>query len=162
MTRTMIRMTIHLTAKCKEWDERMAGIMAKIETDEYGNIVKVEDEQCAMMALVEDNEPDNGQTQDWLIDSGATVHVTSDDTGMADTKPSQQQVVVIGDDTSLKREKKGTIKLANEKGQTLILKNVLHVPSFGKLNVISVMSLMKKNATGTLKTTSTRCEFEQS
>jgi hypothetical protein len=62
----------------------------------------------AMMALVEDSLPNEGQEENWLIDSGATIHVTNDDTGMTDTEPSRQ-VVAIGDGRELIPKKKGRL-----------------------------------------------------
>ncbi|XP_019086343.1 PREDICTED: uncharacterized protein LOC109126896 [Camelina sativa] len=76
----------------------------------------------------------------WIIDTGATSHVYSDLAFFSET------VTVLGVTVSLPNEAKvdikhcGTVKLTN----TLILHNVLHVPSF-TFNLISISCLLQHN-----------------
>jgi hypothetical protein len=114
----------------------------------------------AVMFLDNGTKPKKGQRENWLVDSGATVHVTNDDTGMTDIEPSRQ-TVVIGDGKKLAPEKKGTIQLRNKKGQLLKLRKVLHVPEFGDQSVISVTALINEHASGSLETTAAGCVFAQ-
>lgn len=115
-----------------------------------------DEDDPAFIAVVE-NEASNVEAEHWLIDSGATVHVTNDDNCMTDIKPCIRRVV-IGDGTWLKPTKQGTIKLTNRENQVLILHNVLHVPSFTK-NIISVAMLMTKG--NTLRATLTAMVLER-
>lgn len=76
----------------------------------------------------------------WIIDSGATSHVCSDLALFSET------ITVSGVTVSLPNEARvdithcGTVHLSS----SLILHNVLHVPSF-KFNLISVSSLLKSS-----------------
>jgi hypothetical protein len=95
----------------------------------------------AFMAITTDNDIETSdEDENWLVDSGATVHVTNSDTGMTNIETTDTQVI-IGDGSVLTPTRKGTLRLTNDKGQVVTLHEVLHVPTFKK-NILSVGSLM--------------------
>ena len=76
----------------------------------------------------------------WIIDSGATTHVCSDLAMFNETNTVFGVTVSLPNDTRVQITHTGTIPLSH----SLILQDVLHVPSF-KFNLISVSSLLKTN-----------------
>ena len=78
----------------------------------------------------------------WLIDSGATVHVTAD----ADRLYQAQETtstVTVGNGSQLQAKQKGKLDLKQTDSNTKIrLHEVLHVPGFAK-NVVSLSRLIK-------------------
>jgi len=77
----------------------------------------------------------------WIVDTGASDHMTSNSASFNSTKPLSQPVHVMLPD--------GTVKLVTHRGyiplsQNITLQNVLHVPEF-KYNLLSVSKLLSDN-----------------
>jgi Reverse transcriptase (RNA-dependent DNA polymerase)/gag-polypeptide of LTR copia-type/Integrase core domain len=87
----------------------------------------------------------------WIIDSGATIHVTKDRNCLSNFVPSHDHNIIISDGRVIPISGHGTMKLmlrnTNEKSfQTLFLNNVAYVPGFA-VNLISVRALTQLNFT---------------
>ncbi|KAL6312302.1 hypothetical protein AAG906_014654 [Vitis piasezkii] len=83
-------------------------------------------------------------THQWCVDSGATNHVCNSLQGFQETRQlSKGEVnIFLGDGTEVAVLAVGNIALNFKNNRTLILKNVLYVPSIRR-NLISVSSLSK-------------------
>ena len=83
-------------------------------------------------------------THQWCVDSGATNHVCNSLQGFQETRQlSKGEVnIFLGDGTEVAVLAVGNIVLNFKNNRTLILKNVLYVPSIRR-NLISVSSLSK-------------------
>jgi hypothetical protein len=78
----------------------------------------------------------------WIGDSGATSHITCSKTGLFDTKPSSQKIIV-GEARSIKVKRTGQLRVAFEgkeggKLTDVVLENVEFVPEM-KINLFSFM-----------------------
>ena len=69
--------------------------------------------------------------EEWLADNRASIHVTTDDRGMFDVQDNND-AVVIGDGTSVKINKVGSLNLMDCRGNKILLKNVAYVSQFHK------------------------------
>ena len=76
----------------------------------------------------------------WLLDSGATVHITNTKTLMQDLTPAEHDVT-IGDGSIVKANWKGTVYLRINSGHILKLTNVLFIPGFNR-NILSLPRLL--------------------
>lgn len=76
----------------------------------------------------------------WIIDSGASTHVCSDLSMFRETFSKSDIVVSMPNGIKVPIQFTGTVHLSD----SLILKNVLHVPSF-HFNLISVSTLLRDN-----------------
>ena len=82
---------------------------------------------------------------DWVVDSGASHHVTTDLANLSLHQPyTDSDNVVIGDGTCLPIKNTGSMRLSTNHNPVL-LTNVLHVPSMS-LNLVSVSALCATNA----------------
>ncbi|KAJ0971969.1 hypothetical protein J5N97_019928 [Dioscorea zingiberensis] len=89
--------------------------------------------------------PAPGAPSDWVVDSGASHHVTTDLSNLSLHQPyTETETVVIGDGTCLPITHTGSMCLSTLH-DSLSLTNVLHVPSMS-LNLISVLALCATNA----------------
>ena len=110
---------------------------------------------CEVVTNAEDNQENNWtlvqgrekKTESWLIDSGATIHVTNDKAGLTEVEPTKNKVKV-GNGNELQAEAKGTLvlKSTSEGEQRIKLTEVHYVPEFTK-NVISADRLMEQDVT---------------
>lgn len=87
----------------------------------------------------------------WIIDSGATTHVCSDLSLFSNTSPVTGVTVSLPNGISEHISHIRTVHLS----PSLVLHNVLHVPSF-RFNLISVCSLLRDN------NLSAHCELQES
>jgi hypothetical protein len=93
--------------------------------------------------VVEPNLPIPSTT--WFLDSGASTNVTSDINNLSSSYfYTGPEAVHIGNDTGLQIAHKGNVILLAD-GLSLILNNVLHVPSITK-NLLGVSQLLKDNS----------------
>ena len=82
----------------------------------------------------------------WLIDSGASVHVTNNKELLFNVRTATESVTV-GNGQEAKATLKGNVILKNELGSgTIKLKDVLYIKDFYK-NIMSVPRLMKNGST---------------
>jgi hypothetical protein len=79
----------------------------------------------------------------WLLDSGATVHVTNDLNMFMQARPSKEYVRV-GNGEEVKAELEGNVEIELDNGQGLVLEYVIYVPNF----VCNIVSLMKVTNAG--------------
>lgn len=78
----------------------------------------------------------------WYIDSGATAHMTSQHDLITDMQSSESAFVTVANNTSLKVQGKGVVKLALTHANVKV-DNVLYVPELCA-NLLSVSAMMKK------------------
>ena len=81
---------------------------------------------------------------EWVIDSGATAHITNSKAGMTNIEPLKSEVTQ-GDKSKVYGSEKGTLILDVGNNQKLKLDNVLVIPNFGR-NLISMRKLKKVNS----------------
>ena len=78
----------------------------------------------AYMASNSNNNDSFFYSEEWLLDSGATVHITNDKDGMTYLRTSDHHVT-IGDGSKVVGKLHGCLVLSTEDGHHLQLKNVL-------------------------------------
>jgi hypothetical protein len=77
----------------------------------------------------------------WLLDSGASCHVTNDATMMTDLKPAINDTIKVGNNEHVDPSVRGTVWLQLDQDVRVKLTDVFHVPNFAK-NIISVTRLI--------------------
>ena len=86
----------------------------------------------------------SASSQDWVVDSGASQHVTTDLATLALHEPyTTSDSVIISDGTSLSVANIGSFTLTSLP-TPLLFNNVIHVPAMSK-NLISVSALCANN-----------------
>ncbi len=79
-----------------------------------------------------------------IVDSGSTLHLTSDKGKLAfPARAAQGALIKQADGTTLKAIHKGNVTLTHETGKTLTLEDVLHVPELSE-DLISVRALNER------------------
>ena len=78
----------------------------------------------------------------WLLDTGATCHITNDESLMFNTVECDE-TVVIGDGTIITSTLKGGVTLINSWNERINLYDVLYIPGFER-NLISMRQLDKQ------------------
>ena len=78
----------------------------------------------------------------WLLDSGASVHITNDKSLMHNLKPTNNEVT-IGDGSSVEARWVGDVYLRINSGHVFKLHNVLYIPGFSK-NILSLARLLER------------------
>jgi hypothetical protein len=84
-----------------------------------------------------------GQSEEWLLDSGATCGVTYDNAHMTDMKPSDRKIT-IGNGDKVATQGQGTVMLTDKLGQTIKLTDVYYAPTFTK-HIASMRKLIDDN-----------------
>jgi hypothetical protein len=79
---------------------------------------------------------------EWLIDSGATVHVTTSDKDMYNKQPTSR-CVIVGNGEEIQAKCIGSVTLVRTCGSTICLYNVLFIPDFS-MNIMSLTKLLEK------------------
>ena len=94
------------------------------------------------LMLVYDEDFVNLTTQEttWVVDSGATIHVSSRREFFSSYSPGNYGVVRMGNENLSKVVGKGDVCLETMEGAKLVLRDVRHVPDM-RLNLISVDKL---------------------
>jgi transposase InsO family protein len=100
-------------------------------------------EEFVLYAMTDVDRPRNSALESWLIDSGATVHVTTNNKDMVEVRETSA-TVIVGDGEEVPATSRGTLLLATEDNQVIKLKDVLVVPNFTK-HIISLPRLMQGN-----------------
>jgi hypothetical protein len=100
-------------------------------------------EEYAIYTTTTIDRPRNSALESWLIDSGATVHVTTTNEDMIDVKETSA-TVIVGDGKEVPATSRGTLLLATDDDQVIKLRDVLVVPHFTK-HIISLPRLMQGN-----------------
>ena len=90
-----------------------------------------------------------GEEKTYLMDSGATSHIVSSDEEMTDLEDCNEDIVV-GDNRTIKANKKGTLHLQTVDGKLLALQETLVAPEMGTC-VVSVGKLTEKGNEVTMK-----------
>ena len=111
-----------------------------------------QDKPNRAFALISSNIYDQKQsprnTEKWIGDSGATVHITNDDKGMINIEECNLDITV-GNDETVKCEKMGDIPLIlkNAAGKTVTLTpfDIRYVPTFIG-NLFSISTAMSNGA----------------
>jgi hypothetical protein len=85
------------------------------------------------------------KTTQWLLDSGATVHVTNDSDVLLRARKSNEQVRV-GNGEDAKAERIGDVEMIVGENDKFLLKDVLYVPGFLK-NVVSLTKIVNNGIT---------------
>ena len=98
--------------------------------------------QAHMMQAVNSNTSSNG----WILDSGASHHVTNDLNNLSLHAPYDgSDEIVIGDGSSLPIAHTGSFSLTTL-FKFFTFSNVLHVPSISR-NILSIFKFCKENNT---------------
>jgi len=97
-------------------------------------------EFCGFHGVTLDNSP---CVEKWLCDSGATRHMTPNESMLINTTPINEKVT-IGDKSTLRATMKGVAILDLGQGKRLTLNDVWVVPKLAK-NLISETRLQKRN-----------------
>ncbi|KAJ1698432.1 hypothetical protein LUZ63_006944 [Rhynchospora breviuscula] len=115
--------------------------------------------QAARQAFATHLQPPTTSSSDWVLDSGATNHVTSDLNNLSAffAYPGADNLQ-IGNGNGLKILHLGSVSL-NLAGFSVQLHDVLHVPSFSK-NLISLSKLLIDNPHLTISFSSSICEIK--
>ncbi|UYV78168.1 hypothetical protein LAZ67_16000354 [Cordylochernes scorpioides] len=79
--------------------------------------------------------------QEWIIDSGATSHMTSCFELLKDSE-NKEKKIILADDTQIESKAIGNVKIKTKEENLLILKDVLFVPQI-KGNLLSVGKLVQ-------------------
>jgi hypothetical protein len=134
-----------LTAEIADIATKKVGGTAQIVIEE-GNSGDESDSVC----LIGKNTGDSTISgMKWLIDSGASAHMTSCKDAMECYKSIPTPSISIGDETKLQIIETGNVKMAimvDIKVMKCTIKNVLHVPSLG-YNLLSVGAMESKGMT---------------
>ncbi|CAN0905304.1 Retrovirus-related Pol polyprotein from transposon TNT 1-94, partial [Linum grandiflorum] len=80
------------------------------------------------------------QETSWVVDSGATIHVTSRHEFFSSYSPGNYGVVRMGNGNISKVFGKGDVCLETMDGARLLLRDVRHIPNM-RLNLISIDKL---------------------
>jgi len=81
----------------------------------------------------------------YLLDSGANVHITPYETDLQNITATKH-TITVGGNKRLTAVAKGDLHLQTREGRTIVLKNVLLVPGFGK-NIININALTNNGTT---------------
>ena len=76
----------------------------------------------------------------WLLDSGATVHITNNRDLLIDPQPCNN-TVTVGDGTESTARLEGSVKLELQDGNKVLLREVWYIPDFNK-NIVSLSKLL--------------------
>ena len=112
-------------------------------SDDYSQPPKEEEQVNMVVADVSQTEQGQSGGESWLFDTGATVHVTPNDSLLFNLQVCNVNISVA-QGTIVVAQKRGDIKIKGQGGTTLILTDVLHVPSF-TTNIISGSRLVNKS-----------------
>ena len=93
------------------------------------------------MAIMQQCFEISGNDETFLIDSGATCHISKSDEGMTDIV-QKKEMVLVGDKRRVYSERQGTLKLKTEDGKTIVLKNTLILPEMAS-NLVSLGLLLE-------------------
>ncbi|XP_014511620.1 uncharacterized protein LOC106770320 [Vigna radiata var. radiata] len=106
-----------------------------------------ESESEPINLMVATNTKDTGITQNiWYVDSGCSNHMTYNRNWLMNLDESKKSKVRVADNSTLKVEGSGTVKVKRKNGQHATLENVLFVPEM-KCNLLSVGQLTEKGYT---------------
>ena len=98
-----------------------------------------------------------GKRSDWIIDSGASCHMTWEKELFHEYKELLGSTVKLGDGRTVEAMGEGTVKVSVYRGDgklhTLSMKNVLHVPELS-CNVMSVRKITDRGFLITFKNNS--------
>ncbi len=146
--------TIALMNKTHESNEKLCFYYKKPRHFAKKNFKKKNDEKEKTNQACEDHEQmfvatlsvNDHSTYDWIVNSGATQHMTFEQKWFTMYEPISPRKVFMGDDTILKAIGKGNIKSTMQVGGELshaTITQVLHVPKF-KNSFISMSKLISE------------------
>ncbi|XLR08620.1 hypothetical protein S83_036558, partial [Arachis hypogaea] len=98
----------------------------------------IEPEICAGEVFSSCYSNQMAEVSSWIVDSGATTHITNSFKFLENAKPLTNHFVALPDHTKIRALAIGNVIL----NSSLILYNVIFIPSF-RVNLISVSSLLK-------------------
>ncbi|XLR35261.1 hypothetical protein S83_063161, partial [Arachis hypogaea] len=98
----------------------------------------IEPEICAGEVFSSCYSNQMAEVSSWIVDSGATTHITNSFKFLENAKPLTNHFVALPDHTKIRALAIGNVVL----NSSLILYNVIFIPSF-RVNLISVSSLLK-------------------
>ena len=85
-------------------------------------------------------------TRDWILDSGASVHMTGHKDWLEDMKPLSTPVqVTVASGATLPATEEGSTRLLNHKGEVVRITGIVHVPNLA-FNLLSVHDLVARGA----------------
>lgn len=133
----------HRQSECTEfekWKQRKGLSSDSNKTKLKANIVEHDTDSHELLFLV-------GKTNGWILDSGATCHISCKREWFIDFDEKHSESVCVANEHMVKASGRGKIlvNFLNNSGAStrVIMKNVLYVPSIGS-NLISVKQLTNK------------------
>ena len=115
-------------------------------TETYLGESDTETLNCEMNYMSVGSDRRRNATENWLLDSGSTVHLTNNKfmlTNLCKTNTN----VTVGTGTTVQATIKGDVKLVQEISENvMILRDVLYVPSFNQ-HILSIPKLLKEGYT---------------
>ena len=118
----------------------------KGEANELDFPAELNEDDGPLLACVEEETPDRGEkpdtdTKNWLLDSGANIHVVNNKSGLTDLKECSVVINTAGTKKAIKATHKGTLELKTRRG-LLRLAEVFVAPV--RNNLLSVKKLVQK------------------
>ncbi|OWZ02920.1 polyprotein [Phytophthora megakarya] len=81
---------------------------------------------------------------EWLLDSGASAHVTNDVVDLKDAAPISERInIVVADGTVLTAELVGTVEILLDDGSKLLVNGVLYIPGLSK-KLLAVAKIVER------------------
>lgn len=136
---------------CGKQGHKASECKSKQRDERNGNGKPAHGSGIALMATTA-----NASTNDWVLDSGASRHVTHDASRMINARPLLPALdVIFGNGTTAKATHIGDAMLDNG----IMLQEVLHVPE-ASTNLLSVTHATKRGASFTFKSNSCTVELD--
>ena len=115
----------------------------KAKSANYVAIQQGDDNSCDEALLASDGK----LSCDWIIESGATQHMTNNLTMLVDyVEFKNPQTVKLGDDHSIFAHGKGNCRLIADLGtkkQSIVLKNVLYLPNHSQVRYFYLLQVLR-------------------
>lgn len=92
--------------------------------------------------IIIDNPPNKDNLSNWILDSGASIHVTCQKSLLSNIKPHSEPITIANNDMVYSTRKGNLLGYINN--QEIKLIDVLYIPDF-KRNIISLTKLTKQN-----------------
>jgi hypothetical protein len=131
----------------------------KRQADEAANNGGSRHSEVGLMAA--SSSPDIGVKGEWVLDTGATRHITGDPSLLANMKPlSEELFITFGNGGEGRAEGYGDVLLDSSAGKSIRLRDVLFVPA-AATNLLSMSTASRAGATFIIDNSSCRAYKEE-
>ena len=137
----------HMIKDCrkKQQDEKNGTTQSSSKGKESANTVETELELWIVIEEICSSTEVSTTNDSWLLDSGASRHMTRKKDWYSSFKPLQEPMnVTVGNNAKCPVEGTGTIAFSIQEGETKELSDVLLVPQLKK-NLLSVAAITDRN-----------------